>query len=48
MQEIPGTSEFKAGAGLKAGDSDAQQSGHFSTAQRGMAGGWVSRFPNMR
>ena len=32
---IPGTSEFKAGAGLRAGDSDAQQSGHFSTAQRG-------------
>ena len=32
---IPGTSEFKAGAGLRAGDSDAQQSGRFSTAQRG-------------
>ena len=32
---ISGTSELKAGASLRAGDSDAQQSGRFSTAQRG-------------
>ena len=31
---IPGNSEFKPGAGFRAGGSDAQQSGRFSTAQR--------------